>query len=225
MKKYWTAPELWPGVTIVCIGGGPSLTPAQVEACRNRMQGESKVRVIAINDAYRLAEFADVLYFCDDKWWQWHNKKLTAWRGLIVRMAGGHHDFGDPRIKVLRNNDTAGLCEFRDGLNTGRNSGYQAINLAVHLGAKKIVLLGYDMKGGPVENGRIKTHWFGDHPGNTSPSVYSQMLPWFETLIAPLARRGVEVLNCTPGSAIRCFAKRRLDEALDLHTARSPVGL
>ena len=214
MKQYWTEPELWPGATFAIFAGGPSLTPAQVDACRDRELGGSKVRTIAINDGYRLAPWADVLYFCDDKWWRWHHQKLADWGGLIVRMAGGHHDFGDARIKVLKNNDTAGLCEFRDGLNTGRNSGYQAINLAVHLGAKRILLLGYDMKGGPVENGRVKTHWFGDHPGGTSPSVYSTMLPWFDSLLAPLVRRGVEIVNCTPGSEIRCFPLGKLDEIL-----------
>ena len=213
MKQYWTAPELWPGATFAIFAGGPSLTPAQVDACRDRELGGSKVRTIAVNDGYRIAHWADVLYFCDDKWWKWHNKKLADWGGLIVRMAGGHHDFGDPRIKVMKNNDTAGLCEFRDGLNTGRNSGYQAINLAVHLGAKKILLLGYDMHA-PLVNGRPKMHWFGDHPGGTSPSVFDAMLPWFETLVGPLAKRGIEVINCTPGSAIKCFPRGAIESVL-----------
>lgn len=210
MKQYWTAPELWPGATFVILGGGVSLTAAQVESCRDRQREGSKVRIVAINDGYRIAPWADVLYFCDDKWWQWHSKKVGPWPGLIVRLAGGLHDFGDPRIKVMRNCDTSGLCTFRDGLNTGRNSGFQAINLAVHLGAKRILLLGYDMKPGPVEGGRIKMHWFGDHPGGTSPSVFSQMLPWFDSLVKPLAARGTEIFNCTPGSALRAFPRADL---------------
>lgn len=215
MRQYWTAPELWPGATFVCIAGGPSLTIAQVEACRERECAGSKVRVIAINDAYRLADFADVLYFCDDKWWQWHNKKLAGWKGLIVRMDGGLYNFGDARLKVMKNVDTGGLCEARDGLNTGRNSGYQAINLAVHLGARRILLLGYDMQA-PLVNGKPKNHWFGDHPGGTSPGVYTDMLPWFDTLVKPLAKLGIEILNCTPGSALRSFPLRSLDEALPM---------
>ena len=212
MKQYWTAPEMWPESTFVIVAGGPSVTPAQVDCCCNRQDRGSLVRVIAVNDAYRIAPWADVLYFCDDKWWQWHAKKLADWRGLIVRLAGGQHDFGDARIKVLKNMDKAGLCPFRDGLHNGSNSGYQAINLAVHLGAKRILLLGFDMQA-PLVNGRPKTHWFGDHPGGTSPSVYSQMLPWFDSLVAPLAKRGVEVINCTPGSAIKVFPRAGIEEA------------
>lgn len=215
MVNYWTVPELWPGSTVVCIGGGPSLTGEQVEACRDRLDATgARVRVIAVNDAWRIAPFADVLYFCDDKWWEWHHRKLADWRGMIVRLQGGKHDFGDARIKVLRNLDEkGGLAERRDGLHTGQNSGYQAINLAVHFGARQIVLLGYDMKSS-MAGGLPKTHWFGDHPGGTSPDIYRVFLPWFDTLPPALAKRGVRVVNCTPGSALNAFPKMDLEQAL-----------
>lgn len=199
----------------MCIGGGPSLTPAQVERVRGR------ARVIAINNAYLLAPWADVLYFCDDKWWAQygHGAKLGAWQGLIVRLDGGRGDFGDPRIKVLRNygrigsNDLGreGLCAQRDGLYHGQNSGYQAIGLAVHLGAKRIVLLGYDMQA-KLEGAQLKTHWHADHPGGTSERVFDQMLPNFDALVKPLERRGIEVLNCTAQTRLRSFPVRALDE-------------
>jgi hypothetical protein len=193
-----------------------------------------QVRVIAINDAYRLAPWADVLYFCDDKWWGWHAQKLAGWQGLIVRVEGGKHDFSDPRIKVMRNVDRpagprerverkGGLSDQRDGLRTGKNSGYQAINLAVHLGGILIALLGYDLDA-PLVNRRPRTHWFGDHPGGTSPKVYDEMLPWFDTLPKPLAERGVEVVNCTGGGRLRAFPRKSLQEVLpDPATAPQPV--
>ncbi len=219
MKQYWTVQEEWPGSTIVCIGGGPSLTQAQVDACRDRRDSAGElVRVIAINDAWRLAPWADLLYFCDDKWWQWHGKKLAHWRARIARLEGGCHDFGDARIKVLRNIGRSGLSEFRDGVMNGKNSGYQAINLAVHLGAKRILLLGYDMKAA-IDKGAVKTHWFGDHPGGTSQDVYLQMLPWFDTLPPLLKKRGIEIINCTPGSALRTFPMRPIGEALPQSSA------
>lgn len=220
MKRYWTAEELWPKSTFVCIGGGPSLTQWQVDQCRDRIEHGRRVRVIAINDAYKLAPWADVLYFCDDKWWQWHHRHLADWKGLIVRLQGGLHDFGDARIKVLRNLDQVqGLAAQRDGLHHGRNSGYQAIGLAVHLGARKIVLLGYDMHC-PLVNGRPKTHWFGDHPGGTSPDVYERMMrPNFDSLVPPLQERGIDVVNATPGSHLRCFRMTSLENALPLERA------
>lgn len=213
MRQYWTAPELWPGSAAVVIAGGPSLTVSQIDACRGKLWNGSKVRLIAVNDAYKLAPDADVLYFCDDKWWGWHSKHLGGWQGLIVRLDGGHGNFNDARIKVMKNYETKGLSVLRDGLHTGRNSGYQALNLAVHLGAKLIVLLGFDMQAQMV-NGMPKMHWFGDHPGGTSSTVFSQMLPNFPTLIEPLKKAGVRVVNCTPGSALKCFPMTSIEEAL-----------
>src|SRR5690606_17577639 len=60
------APRLWPDSTVVLIGGGPSLTAGDVGACRDR------ARVIAINDAHRLAPWADVLYSSDQRWWEYY---------------------------------------------------------------------------------------------------------------------------------------------------------
>ena len=222
MVKYWAAEEIWHGSTVVCIGGGPSLTAAQVNACRDRIDDRgNRVRIIAINDAYKLAPWADVLYFCDCKWWRWHHKRLTDWAGLIVRLQGGAHDFGDPRIKVMRNLDQkGGLATQRDGLHTGQNSGYQAINLAVHFGARRILLLGYDLSA-KHEGGKVVTHWFGDHPGGTAERVYSTMLPWFDTLPRELERRGVEVINCTGGGRLNVFPRGKVEELL---REREPVA-
>lgn len=49
--------------TIVCVASGESLTRADVNYCRG------KARVLAINDNYRIAPWADWLYACDGRWW------------------------------------------------------------------------------------------------------------------------------------------------------------
>lgn len=215
---YWAVPKLWPGETVAIIGGGPSLTSQQVEDCRG------KVRVITINDALRLAPWCDVHYFCDDKWWKWHHKKdwYRNFAGLRITLENLHLTKEEPALKSVQNvgRPTAPrtpaevLCTVPTGVIPGQNSGYQCINLAVHLGVKRIVLLGYDMRS-IVEQGRLKTHWFGDHPGGTSDSIYRAMLGHFPRLVAPLAELGVEVLNCTPDSALGCFPKRELGEVLE----------
>lgn len=110
---------------------------------------------------------------------------------------------------MLHNHGPSGLSDKRNGLMTGQNSGHQAINLAVLLGARRILLLGFDMKssGG-------KTHWFGEHPTRTDESIFSAMLNNFPHMVRPLAALGVEVINCTPGSALQCFPKQTLDQTL-----------
>ena len=196
---YWSVPRLWPGATVVCLGGGPSLTAEDVAWCRGR------ARAIAVNDAYRLAPWADVLYACDAKWWRWHGG-VSGFAGLKATLEAPEY----PGLRRLRQGPVSGLAARPDTLATGRNGGYQAINLAVHLGAARILLLGYDMR---LVDGR--SHWFGGHPVPTQPEIYARaMRPCFASLVAPLRRRGVAVVNCTPASALDCFPQRPLRQAL-----------
>jgi hypothetical protein len=190
-------PKLWPGATIVCLGLGPSLTPEDVDACRGR------ARVIAIKDAVRLAPWADVLYSGEIRWWRHYGPTLT-FEGLKFAIEKEAAKWATP----LRNTGTTGLELDPTGLKTGLNSGYQAINLAVHLGAARIVLLGYDMKD---EGG--KRHFFGQHPW-PSTSMVNAFRPKFEGLVAPLAQLGIAVVNASRRTALECFPRMAIDEAL-----------
>lgn len=160
------------------------------------------------------------MYFCDAKWWQrsiatnnrlgdntysFHDAVFKCW------WFTGSPDFAEhTQVNALRLTGQAGLETDPTGLRTGGNSGYQAINLAVHLGAKRIVLLGYDMK---MDGGR--NNWHGEPRPHASPDVYAQsMLPHFASLVDPLRKLGVEVVNATPGSALETFPKATLEEAL-----------
>jgi hypothetical protein len=188
------------------VASGPSLTPQDVDACRDRAP------VIAVNDAMRLAPWADVLYACDARWWSEHHETtaLTG-RKYGLRFVSGRED-----VTVLSQGSDDGLSLDPTTLNTGKNSGYQAINLAVHLGATRVLLLGYDMQPGPA--GRM--HFFGDHPwarGQVPP--FPLFLRLFDTLVAPLRAAGVEVLNCSQQTALRAFPRVSLEAALAMAPA------
>lgn len=225
----WQVEPEWAGETVAILGGGPSLTQAQVDACRGRC------RAIAVNNAYQLAPWADLLYFSDEVWWCWHHggvenrtvngigqciqhkgdPRYHAFAGRKVALSNAATFRREPAVRILQNYEAQpGLCEIKDGVYTGRSSGYQAINLAAHLGARRILLLGFDMR---AVAGR--THWHSGTPdAHRRPTAASDlehaMLPHFQTLVAPCAARGIEIVNCTPGSAIACFPRATLDEAL-----------
>lgn len=197
MVTHGTVPRLWPDSTIVCLASGPSLTQADVDFCRDR------ATVLVIKDAVRLAPWADVLYACDGKWWRHYGPTLT-FAGLRFTL-----DLHVSSVATaLKNTGETGLETDPSGLRTGKNSGYQAINLAVHLGAKKIVLLGYDMQPGPDHT----DHWFGAHPWRTRPP-YGLMKPMFQSLVEPLRALGIQVFNATRRTALTCFPMIRLEEA------------
>ena len=148
-----------------------------------------------------LAPWADMLYACDGRWW--------AKRGPSAAQFGGLRVSQDPRAAArhatiqVDSRSGRGLCTDAMTVNTGHNSGFQALNLAYHLGAKRVLLLGFDMQG---KKGR--SHFFGDYPRETGlqvPSPYREFVKAFGPLADDLAAAGVQVVNCSPGSALECF--------------------
>lgn len=200
---WWVEPE-WAGETCVIAAGGCSLTSQQLDRVRG-----AGLKTIVVNDAYRLAPWAEVLFFYDPIWWSWHREALQDWPGRIVRLESPEGDGGHPRARVLKNYGTEGFIEARDGVMNGRNSGYGALHLAAHLGVARVLLLGFDCKRG--EGGR--KHWFGEHP-NRSDQPHNIWIACFNQLAPILAARGIEVINCSPGSALTCFKREPLESVL-----------
>lgn len=199
-----SVPRLWPGETVAILGGGPSLTREDVEYCRG------KVRTIAINQAYQLASWADVLYACDRAFWR-RNPEAVQFAGLKYSLTAKPKDV--PTVQVLKYRTDHGLDLDPRYLATGHNSGYQAINLALHLGATRILLLGYDMQRGP----RGEQNWHRQNPKSNSP--YVKFRKAFPSIVGPLHRAGVSVINCSRVSALTCFPCRPLREVLCVEVA------
>lgn len=187
---------------MVCLGTGPSVTQADVDYCRGR------AKVIAIKHAIELAPWADALYSCGSdqgQWWQRNGDRFASFNGLRYTL--------DPKASqwatVLRTAGFIGLETSPDGLMTGKNSGYQAINLAVHLGASKVVLLGYDMA--PAKDGT--DHFFGQH-WHGRPPAYAAFRELFATLVEPLQQLGIAVVNASRETVLTDFQRLSIEEAL-----------
>lgn len=113
-------------------------------------------------------------------------------------------------LNWIRSQVGRGLSTDNTCINQGCNSGYQAINLAYHLGVKKIVLIGFDMQ----HDGK-KMHWFGNHPhGMNNPGSIATWVPLFDSLAADLKEKGVEVVNATGKTALKCFERVRLYDVI-----------
>lgn len=166
--------------------------------------------MVVVNDCWRLAPWADLLYACDHQWWAAKRPQGDAWQGgLLVTQ----NDVAAARYGVARvvSHDGTGLCRTPWEINQGLNSGYQALNLTYHFGVTKIVLLGYDM--GPSAAGR--THWFGDHPpGMQVKSPYTEFVKRFPALAEDLQAEGVDVVNCSTKTALTCFRQSNLEVEL-----------
>ena len=189
----WSTPR----PTVAVLATGPSLTPQAVDQVR-----KAGLAVIAVNDAYALAPWCDVLYAADAAWWHVHAQQVQHFKG--VKMTA---DATTPYRSVQRLKQTGveGYDPTPGHVRTGGNGGYQAVHVAIQAGAKRILLLGFDMGG---------THFFGRHPHplrNTPPSAFANWIGRFQGLIG----HGAEIINYTPGSALKCFPSQTLAEALN----------
>lgn len=190
--------------TIVVVGSGPSLRKRDVAYAARRAE------LLVVNDNYRLALKAPWLYACDGDWWDHHiaavRRDFAGECWTQDRAAAARHG-----LKWIQSVERPGLSTEPTLIHQGGSSGYQAINLAWHFGATKVVLLGFDM------TGTGKRHWFGDHPPNlmqTSPEGYATQRAAFETLPGQLRELGLSIINCNSASAIRCLPIMSIEEAL-----------
>lgn len=195
--NYWAVPRMWEGRTVAIFAGGSSLSVSDVALIR-----ETQAPVIVVNDAYKLAPWADLLYAADFDWWRVRWLDVRLFEGLKVTV-------GDrtihPDIQSLRNTGRKGFDPDPTCIRTGGNSGYQAIHIAIASGAARILLLGYDMTG---------THWFGNHKpplADPPPSSFDIWIPAFEGLNG----HGADIINCSPISKITCFEKGSLEKEIE----------
>jgi len=92
-------------------------------------------------------------------------------------------------------------------------SGPQILNMALHYGCTTMLLIGWDMRYAE------KRHYFGEdaltekhHPRTGPNGELSGLIREMETI--DTEKLGIEIVNCSPGSAMTCFPMMDLDEAL-----------
>lgn len=197
-------PRLFPASTIVCVGSGPSLVAADIlhAACHGAV-------ILAINSAYLSCPsvLPDVLYAPDAQWWGWHPDALDL---PCPKFAFQQEAAIYPQLTILGRTGYDGLDTDPRYLRSGGHSGYAAINLAVHLGARAIVLLGYDY----CPDARGAHHFSGgDHPDG-SHVPYDVHLAVYDTLVAPLAALNITIVNASRVSTITAFPCATLAEVL-----------
>lgn len=157
-----------------------------------------------------------MLYACDGKWWDKHPDAHTFAGLRFTQDRKAALAYGLTRVPAIGTvadlGRGLGFCLKPPFIHTGASSGYQAANLALHLGARRIVLLGFD-----VQAPAGKSHWHGEHgDGLNNPTIYT-FQSWLEnwaTVPASIAGTGLEIVNATRETALTMFPRMTLEEAL-----------
>lgn len=149
--------------------------PSMCQALADSVRGGF---VGVVSNCFQLAPWADFLVAQDRSWWQKHPDAQE----FAGRKFSGNQLRGVERVK---------------GAPTNWNSGVLALQAAVQLGATRIFLHGFDMHG---------THFFGPYTNGLSNTKEARRRVHLQQY-AHWARghKGIEVINCTPGSALKCF--------------------
>jgi hypothetical protein len=206
VKEPWTVPPLWKGRKAAVIASGPSLVRDDAEMVR-----AAGLEAVAVKAAWHMAPWAGFLYAADRVWLDLEQgvpdfvgRKVTQDRAAAER-------WGLDWLPAAHQREMS-LDPGRLSLGPlASNSGYQAVNLTLLLGADPILLLGFDMQ---VSAG---THYYGDNPApqqNPTEDLCRQWCAGFRAAAPQLRRLGRTVLNCTRTSALDCFPRVDLREAL-----------
>ena len=200
---------------MACIGTGPSLTLQQIDTARDK-----GFELYACNNAYQLAHDASLLYGCNYEWWKhyWPSvRSLPCEKWTTNRQAADEFD-----VNWIAETNKPGLSTDSTVIHHGHGSGYSLVSMAYRNGADRIVLLGYDLRyaenydGKAQKIGSTPRHYFGEYPSSMQhwPSVSVRCGVHVELvdLYRSIKDQGlVEIINCTPGSAIDCFESVSID--------------
>ena len=223
---------IFQGMTAVIVATGPSLSSSQLEYLLSKhTAADSDVRVFTINNTYQVYPNTDVHLSCDGPWWRWYwndpqlrslahdtSCEMWTWYPEFAEEFGINYIFGEEKRR--------GLSLDPRVVHINHGSGPMIMNLAIHYGVKKIVLIGHDMKFAKDYNpqkqlpGSIPRHYFGEYPKKLQhwPSVKVRqgvldgLIEAYSDIKDDMDARqiSVDIVNCTPDSALTMFRQSEL---------------
>lgn len=231
----WNIPRMWEGGECWIIGGGPSLSQqfeVPQDVIDKVMSGEESIaayspflssihgkHIIGVNAAFLLGSWIDIIFFGDGGFYKNNFKQLDKINKL--KIAGNMSAKKIARMRGVKfvgrdHNHNMGITKRKGFISWNGNSGAAAINLAVHLGATKIYLLGFDMKVGPTKMQHWHAHYGSGKKGPRDPRKlpFHRHLLGFPRIAIEAKKLGVEIINVSPDSAIKSFKRVSLKEVI-----------
>lgn len=197
----------WRGECVAIIASGPSAKGANIAALKDR------IHIVAIKENIDLCPWADVVYGCDWPWWR-HRRGLPDFMGLKLSYAvQAHGSFRDVQKVEIKDAKCDRLLFDEPGsIGSGGNSAFQAVNIVCQFGVAAILAIGFDMQG------RGGAHWYGRNnwSGGNNPSEdnYRRWIAGFGAVEPVLRGHGIDVVNASPSSALNCFRRATIEDAL-----------
>lgn len=193
---------------VIVIAAGPTLDQSDVAIALG-----SGLPVIVVGDAWRFTGVRGVdIYHCDHDWWAANiaqirdRQKQTGKIGRLLCIDPATCDaFGLEHVPCVDfHASQPGLSGVPGAITQGGSSGYQALHIAFNTGAQRIVLLGYDYGA----TGRTRLD------GSPCTSDFPHMIRNLEILAQSIGKTSTKVINSTRITALACFPRMTLADAL-----------
>lgn len=205
-NRFWQIPNLnWNKIAIV--GGGPSLTNVDWDYIRDLGR---EYHFIGANAAYKLGHWIEYVIFGDKKFWDWNKKEIS--HSLISQnyIAVNENLIDETDLLVVKRLSLGWVNDrTKRSIAWNCNSGAAAVNLAALLGAKKIILLGFDMK--LSFNGN--NNWHQYHKVPIVNPMFCKFIHRFKYVEKGCKEMNIEVINTNPESELPYFPKMTIEEA------------
>jgi len=204
----------------IILGTGPSLTTKDINIVKD-WQSEGKCKLFGCNNTYKLG--LDVHLACNWQWWDhyWHDIKhydCDKWTPRKESADKYSINYIEERWEGGLSTDNSYICAHH-------GSGPQIVNIALHYGVKVMLLLGWDMRyPGKVTDREYKEqrHYFGEYPKELQHWPRTGADGSLDGLIKEMETikpedYGIQIINCTPNSAMTCFDFGELKEYGVIH--------
>jgi hypothetical protein len=191
----WTPKRVWDNRDVYVIGGGKSLEHFDWSLLLNKC-------TIGCNDAYKYGvDISKICFFGDFLWFEEFKHDLTKYKGTVFTNAPALYN---TKINWLWTMQRESSGVHTDSLGWNFNTGACAVNLAVLLGAKRIYLLGFDMK---LINGQ--NNWHPNELAKPNPDVFEKFIEGFKALKIDMDKKHpeIEVINITDDSDLNLYPK------------------
>lgn len=197
----------WRGEECFIIGGGTSVDVEAVTSLRNRPGAHT----IVLNSAYRAFPWADVLFFADERWIreevQLRRATFDSFEGRVYSII--ESDRYDAEATRLFRETHPGLSLDREKVFLHYTAARGAMNIALHKGVRRIVLVGMDNRDGDerLPNGELRTHFHEGYRWHRSANTWTKKAEEFATTVAPLQAAGIETINASLISTLTFWPK------------------
>lgn len=208
---YGKIERVWPDSKVFILGGGPSLNQVDLSLLKGR-------NVLGVNQAFEIQDCEVPFCYCGDRrWYDWNKDRLKEYPGTLVTSYSvvGFPEMPCKNINVQKISQQGIWSKDPSTISWNGNSGATAINVAYWLGAKKIVLLGFDMGHSDGEfNWHNRYPPIKRRPNGFYPNPYRRFLSCWRRVAIDARNLGIEIINSTVGGQLNVFTRKPLEVAL-----------